>query len=116
MDFSSDVHFVSARDQLSDDERALAYRFAHVPLPADAVDCSPWHWHGGDDWRRHLIIREWAVGGIWVCVAGEQTHRGEVWRWLHVGGEDQCTAVHRKQLIAALAEAGDLLESLSPRD
>ena len=48
-----------------------------------------------------------------MCIAGEQTHSGEVWRWLHVGGEDQCTTSERKQLIAALVDAGAFLESLS---
>jgi hypothetical protein len=32
--------------ELSDDEQRLAYRFAHVPLPPDAVACDPREWHG----------------------------------------------------------------------
>ena len=94
------------------DEQVLALRFAHVALPDDATDCGPWQWHGGDDWRRHFLTREWNVEGIWVSVAGEQRHDGDVERWLHVGGEDQCTSSDRRLLIAALTDAGQLLDSL----
>ena len=89
----------------------LFRRFAHLDVPPEAIDCAPWHWHGGNDWRRHFVVREWNVGGLWVSVAGEQNHRGEVRRWLHVGGEDQCTTSDRHRLIAALVEAGQLLDA-----
>ncbi len=94
------------------DEQTLAFRFAHVALPDDATDCGPWQWHGGDDWRRHFLTREWNVEGIWVSVAGEQRHTGDFNRWLHVGGEDQCTGSDRRHLISALTDAGQLLDSL----
>jgi hypothetical protein len=97
----------------SDDEQALAFRFAHVSLPEEAIDCEPWHSHGDEDWRRVFLIREWEIEGIWVSVAGEQSHDGQVRRWLHVGGEDRCTSSDRQRLIAALVEAGRLLDSLN---
>jgi hypothetical protein len=97
---------------LSADEQALAYRFSHVPLPDDAISCDPWDWHGGLDWRRYFLTREWDVNGVWVSVAGEQDHHGTVTRWMHVGGEDQCTSSDRRRLIVALVEAGQLLDSL----
>lgn len=94
------------------EEQMLAYRFAHVALPDDATDCGPWQWHGGNDWRRYFLTREWNVAGIWVSVAGEQRHHGDVERWMHVGGEDQCTGSDRRRLIEALRDAGRLLDSL----
>jgi hypothetical protein len=93
-------------------EQALAYRFAHLPLPVDAIDCEPWQWHG-DEWRRHFLSREWNIAGVWISVAGEQNHRGRVSRWLHVGGEDRCTSSDRQRLIAALVDAGQLLDALN---
>jgi hypothetical protein len=96
---------------LSYDEQALAFRFSHLPLPADAIDCEPWHFQDGD-WRRQFLVREWEIAGLWVSVAGEQDRHGQVKRWLHVGGEDHCTAPNRQLLIAALVEAGHLLDSL----
>ena len=95
------------------DEQTLAFHFAHVALPNDAIDCGPWHWHGGGDWRRHFLSREWNVAGLWVSVAGEQDHQGKVTRWMHVGGEDHCTSSDRRELIAALNDAGQLLDSLT---
>lgn len=100
---------------LSKDEQALAVRFTHVPLPSEAIECEPWLSHGDADWRRHFLIREWEIAGLWVSVAGEQNHHGEVRRWLHVGGEDQCTSSDRQRLITALIEAGRLLDSLACR-
>ena len=111
MDYFSVIPHAPAR-QLSEDEQALAYRFAHVALPEDATACDPWEWHGGEDWRRYFLTRDWDVNGIWVSVAGEQDHLGTVTRWMHVGGEDQCTASDRKHLIAVLLEAGQLLDRL----
>jgi hypothetical protein len=97
---------------LSQKEQAMAYRFAHVALPDDAVDCDVWRWHGDDDWRRYFQTREWHISGIWVSVAGEQDHHGNIKRWMHVGGEDECATSDRSQLIIALLEAGELLDSL----
>jgi hypothetical protein len=97
---------------LISNEEAAALRFAHVALPDDAIDCEPWVWHGGA-WRRFFLTREWNIGGIWVSVAGEQTHHGDVRRWMNVGGEDACTSSDRRTLIAALKEAGQLLDSLT---
>jgi hypothetical protein len=68
--------------------------------------------HGDDDWRRPFLTREWEVAGLWVSVAGEQDHHGDVTRWVHVGGEDQCTGSDRGHLIAALTDAGTLFDSL----
>lgn len=98
---------------LTDDERRLAFRFAEVALPPDAIACDPWDWHGGDSYRRYFLTREWNVAGIWVSVAGEQDHEGEITRWMHVGGEDQCSTSDRRQLIVALQEAGELFDSLT---
>ena len=97
---------------LSDHEQVLANRFAHLPLPDDATDCEPWCWHG-EDWRRHFLTREWEVAGLWVSVAGEQNHHGDVRRWMHVGGEDHCTTSDREQLIAALVQAGQLFDAVT---
>jgi hypothetical protein len=94
-------------------EQGLAYRFAALALPDDATDCYPWQWHREDDWRRGFLVREWDVGAIWVSVAGEQDHRGYVSRWLHVSGDDECTPPERRQLMAALSAAGELLDSLA---
>lgn len=98
---------------LTDLEQQLAYRFAHLPLPEDAVKCDPWFWQGQDDYRRYFLTREWDVEGIWIEVAGEQNHLGEVTRWLHIGGEDQCGTSDRMRLIAVLVEAGELYDSLT---
>jgi hypothetical protein len=98
---------------LTDEEQALAYRFAHVPLPMDAICCDPWTWHGPHDWRRFFLTREWEVNGIWVSVAGEQNHRGGITRWMHVGGDDQCSTSDRTDLIVALVEAGRLFDDLT---
>jgi hypothetical protein len=100
---------------LTDVEQTLAYRFAHVALPPDATDCESWRWRGGE-WRRFFLVREWDIGGIWVSVAGEQNHRGHVRRWMHVGGEDECTSSDRRRLIGALEEAGRLLDALTATD
>jgi hypothetical protein len=100
--------------KLSSDEQTLAYRFAHVALPDDAVQCGPWQWHGGDDWRRYFLTREWNVAGIWVSVEGEQGHHGDVRRWMHVGGEDGFSTADRHDLMTALQEAGRLFDSLGP--
>lgn len=99
--------------KLTDDEQQAAYRYAHLELPVDAIDCDPWYWHGGDDWRRYFVTREWDVSGLWVSVAGEQDHDGKITRWLHVGGDDQCSTSDRGELIAALVDAGRLLDSLN---
>lgn len=98
---------------LTDFEQQLAYRFAHLLLPEDAVRCDPWFWHGDDDYRRYFLTRDWDVEGIWIEVAGEQNHRGEVTRWMHIGGEDQCDTSDRMRLIAVLVEAGELYDSLT---
>lgn len=98
---------------LTDDEQRLAFRFAHVPLPADATACDPWEWHGELDWRRYFLTREWEIAGLWISVAGEQNHHGEISRWMHVGGDDQCSTSDRRDLIAALIEAGQLLDGLN---
>ena len=97
---------------LTDDEQQLAYRFAAVALPPDAIACDPWEWHGGTSYRRYFLTREWNVAGIWVSVAGEQDHEGGITRWMHVGGEDQCSTSDRRELIVALQEAGELLDAL----
>jgi hypothetical protein len=94
------------------DEGAVALRFCHVGLPDDAIECHPWRRHGVTEWRRRFLTREWEVAGIWISVVGEQNHRGEVTRWMHVGGEDRCTSSDGRQLIAALEAAGQLLDSL----
>jgi hypothetical protein len=98
---------------LTDDEQRLSYRFAHVPLPADATTCDPWERHGENDWRRYFLTREWDIAGIWVSVAGEQNHLGDVTRWMQVGGDDQCSTSDRRGLITALEDAGRLLDSLN---
>jgi hypothetical protein len=98
--------------ELTEDQQQLAYRFAALALRADATGCDPWEWHGDLDWRRYFVTREWDVGGVWVSVGGEQSHRGHLTRWLHVGGEDQCDGADRHQLIQALTDAGELLEGL----
>jgi hypothetical protein len=59
------------------------------------------------------MTREWDVSGFWVSLAGEQNHYGEVTRWMHVGGDDQCSTSDRGDLIAALLEAGQLLDTLN---
>ncbi|MBJ7340967.1 hypothetical protein [Mycolicibacterium sp.] len=94
------------------DVQILAYFFADLALPADAIDCGPWGWHGVDDWRRGFLTWERDVAAISVTVAGEQNHHGEVTRWLHVSGDGECTARERQQLIATLATAGELFDSL----
>jgi hypothetical protein len=96
---------------LTGEQQEFALRFADVALPPDATDCEPWQWHAGA-WRRFFLTREWNIAGIWVSVAGEQTHDGDVRRWMHVGGEDECRTSDRHALIAALEEAGKLLDSL----
>ncbi|MET0704445.1 MAG: hypothetical protein ABWY93_32745 [Mycobacterium sp.] len=104
-------------DILSDHQQRLAYRFAHVPLPDDAIACHPWCEYGDDDARRYFLTREWRIGDIWVEVAGEQNHRGEVTRWVHVDGEDQLGPLGRVELIAAIVEAGQLYDTLlTPRE
>jgi hypothetical protein len=102
--------------KLSYEEQALAFRFAHLPLPDGVTSCDPWLAHGQDDWRRLFVIREWEIAGLWVSVAGEQDHHGNVTRWLHVGGDDQCRSSDRQRLILALVEAGRLLDSLIRAD
>jgi hypothetical protein len=92
--------------------QATALRFAHVALPADAIDCDQWVWHA-DAWRRFFLTREWNIGDIWVSVAGEQTDDGELRRWMVVGGEDKFSSSDRRALIAAIEEAGRLLDSLA---
>ena len=111
-EFLHDIQWSSQRE-LSADEQMLAYRFAHLALPLDAVSCDPWQWHGDQDWRRYFLTREWDIDGIWVSVAGEQNHRGGITRWMHVGGEDQCDTSDRTQLIVALCEAGRLFDALT---
>src|ERR1700761_704065 len=101
---------------LSYEEQSLAYRFAHLPLPHEAISCDPWLSHGQDDWRRQFVIREWEIAGLWVSVAGEPDHRGNVTRWMHVGGDDQCSSSDRQRLIVALVEGGRLLDSLNRSD
>ena len=96
---------------LTDAQQILAYRFAHVALPIYATDCDPWEWFG-DAWKRYFTVKEWNVAGLWVSVGGEQTQHGLVTRWLHVGGEDQCSTSDREELIAALVDAGKLFDSL----
>ena len=98
---------------LTASEQRLAFRFARVPLPEDAIACDPWSEHGEDDWRRYFLIREWQAADIWVEVAGEQDHHGQVTRWVHVDGEGQCDATQRVQLIEAITEAGQLYELLA---
>ena len=98
--------------QLTDEQQTLAYRFAELALPIDATECDPWEWHGAQDWRRYFLTRDWDVGGIFVTVGGEQNHHGDVVRWLHVGGSDQCEGSDRRALIDALVNAGDLLDRL----
>jgi hypothetical protein len=97
---------------LDSNEQATALRFAHVALPPDATECEPWVLNAGG-WRRFFLVREWNIGGIWVSVAGEQTERGDVRRWMNVGGEDECKGSDRRTLIAALQDAGQLLDSLT---
>jgi hypothetical protein len=97
---------------MNDEQQNLAFRFAHVALPAYATDCEPWEWHE-DAWRRFFAIQEWNVGSICVSVAGEQTHHGNVTRWLQVGGEDKFTKSSRRHLMEALELAGQLLDSLA---
>ena len=99
------------RDQ-NVNEQSLALRFSHVALPDDAVDCEPWEWHA-NAWRRFFSVRDWHVGAVSVGVAGEQTHRGHIRRWVYVGGEDQFALADREPLIRALIDAGKLLDSLS---
>lgn len=93
-------------------ESELAARFAGVSLPNDAIENDAWRRHGAEDWRRHFLSKEWNVAGIWVSVAGEQNHHGGIRRWMHVGGEDQCTTSDRRQLVIAIEEAGRLLDAL----
>ena len=97
---------------LDSNEQATALRFAHVALPPDATECEPWVLHAGE-WRRFFLVREWNIGGIWVSVAGDQSEHGDVRRWMHVGGEDECKGSDRRALIAALHAAGQLLDSLN---
>ena len=101
------------RDSNTDEQHALAHRFADVALPADATDSCPWGWHGADDWRRGFLVKEWEVGKIWVSVAGEQDHHGKVTPWLQVNGGDECTPFERRRLIAVLMSAGRLFDSLA---
>jgi hypothetical protein len=96
-------------------EELMDVYFADVPRPAEAIECGPWRKRGEQDFRRGFLVKEWDVAGIWVSVAGEQDHRGKVTRWVHVGGDDRCAASDRRQLIAALTNAGHLLDSLSLR-
>ena len=79
------------------DEQALAYYFADVVCPGEAIECGAWGLRGERDWRRGFLIKEWDVAGIWVSVAGEQDHHGKVTRWVHVGGEDRCTGSDRRR-------------------
>jgi len=95
----------------NDDEQGLALRFAHIALPNDAIDCEPWEWHA-DAWRRFFAVKDWHVAGVSVGVAGEQTHRGVVTRWIYVGGEDQFTSSGRHRLMQALTDGGELLDHL----
>ena len=62
---------------LTDDEQQLAYRFAAVALPPDAIACDPWEWHGGTSYRRYFLTREWNVAGIWVSAPGNKTTKVE---------------------------------------
>jgi hypothetical protein len=101
---------------LTDEQQWLAFRFAGIPLPLDATGCDPWEWHGSQDWRRYFMTREWDVDGLWVSVGGEQNHLGQISRWLHVGGDDQSDSADRQELVAALTEAGHLLDGLVYRD
>ena len=98
---------------LHDFEKNPALRFAHVPLPDEAVatDCEPWKWHDGA-WRRFFTVREWQIAAITVALLGEQTHTGVVPRWLYVGGEDQLTGPQRHLLVHTLVEAGRMLDLL----
>jgi hypothetical protein len=96
-------------------EQLLAAYFADVARPDEATECGPWRKRGEHDWRRGFLVKEWEVAGLWVSVAGEQDHHGNVTRWVHVGGEDRCSASERRLLIAAVTRAGELLEELSVR-
>lgn len=98
---------------LCDHEQAVAFRLSHLPLPPDAIECETWQRHGDDEWRRGFLIREWEVAGLWVSVVGEQRRNGDIRRWMHIGGEDECNTSDRQQLIAAIREAGQLLDSLT---
>jgi hypothetical protein len=59
-----------------------------------------------------LTVKRWQVASVCVSVSGEQTHRGEVTHWLHVGGEDQFNNSDRRPLMNSLTDAGKLLDSL----
>jgi hypothetical protein len=97
---------------LTADEQALAYRFAHVQLPLDAVICDPWIEHGDDDWRRYFLTRDWQVGDVWVEVSGEQDHHGGIVRRMHLVTEGDCSTADWPHLITALTEAQELFETL----
>ena len=97
----------------NENRRFLALQFAHVALPDDATECDAWEWHKGA-WRRFFVSREWQVGSVRVTVGGEQTHEGDVERWLRLCGDDELPASAQQELMQALADARALLASLSP--
>jgi hypothetical protein len=101
--------------ELTADEQALAYRFAHVQLPLDAVACDPWTEHGDGGWRRYFLTRDWQIGDVWVEVAGEQNHHGAISRWMHLVTEGDCSTSDWPLLIAALVEAQQLFEALQDK-
>jgi hypothetical protein len=76
------------------------------------VRCEPWEWHD-DDWRRFSTVKQWNIGSICVRVAGEQTHHGQVTRWLHVGGDDNFTKSNRRHLMEPLDDAENLLHGIA---
>lgn len=98
-------------NDLSPEQRQLALRFADVALPCNVIDCDTWEWHDGR-WRRYFTVKSWHVGDIEVCVSGEQDHGGRARFWTYLGSHALCTTADRENLIAALLEAGDLLDSL----
>ena len=101
---------------MHDDEletpRSLALRFANVALPDDATECDSWEWHEGA-WRWFFVSRECQVGLVRVTVGGEQTHEGDVERWLYVSGEDQLSRRSQQVLVQMLEEARAFMDSLS---
>jgi hypothetical protein len=98
-------------DDMSDERRSLASRFAHVALPHPVLDCSAWEGEEGA-WTRLFTVRQWRVGAVEVAVAGEQTHNGDVTHWVYVGGEDQLNRADHARLTDAVVDAGRLLASL----
>jgi len=102
--------------ELTSDEQVLAYRFAHLALPADASGCDPWVCHGHGDWRRYFVTQEWDVGATFVSVGGEQNHHGEIRRWLHVVGEDHLDKADRLRLTEAMENGRRLLDGLNAQD